>query len=159
VNEIHVRIADYAVGKAGASMVTVGLGSCIAIILHDGRAGVGALAHCLLPDVSNARDSTNPARFPASIVPVMVAELKSLGSNGKLVAKLVGGASMFRSLMISPAMNVGERNIVAAREVLRRAGIPVAAEDVGGESGRSIRFSVRDGSVVVRTVRGGERVI
>jgi chemotaxis protein CheD len=56
-------------------------------------------------------------------------------------------------------MNVGARNILAARKALRKAGILVAAEDVGGEVGRSIRFSTDDGSVIVRTVRGGERVI
>lgn len=154
-----MRIADYAVGRAGSVMVTMGLGSCIAIILYDDKARVGGLAHCLLPDGAAVRDATNPARFPATIVPVMIDELRALGSNGSLVAKLVGGASMFRSLMTAPGMNVGERNIAAARSVLRKAGIRIAAEDVGGEMGRSIRFSTADGCVAVRTIHGSERVL
>jgi chemotaxis protein CheD len=89
----------------------------------------------------------------------MVEGLRAIGSRGTLVAKLVGGASMFRSLMNAPGMNVGERNIAAAREVLRSSGIPIEGEEVGGDMGRSIRFSVDDGSVVVKTVRGAERVL
>ncbi len=162
MNERRVRIADYAVGRADECIVTVGLGSCVAIVLHDSRARVGSLAHCLLPDATSARgEQTNPAKFPASIVPIMVAELRAMGSGGggALVAKLVGGASMFRALMDRPGMNVGERNIVAARKALDRAGIRIASEDVGGEAGRSVRFSVADGSVLVKTVHGGERVL
>ena len=156
-----MRIADYAVGRDGVSIVTLGLGSCVAIILYDSRARVGALAHCLLPECLNDKDEGNPAKFPGSIVPIMVAELRSMGSRGgmSLVAKLVGGASMFRSLMNRPGMNVGERNVAAARKALIGAGIRITSEDVGGESGRSLRFSIDDGRVLVRTVNGGDRVL
>ena len=160
MTETRVRIADYAVGGADACMVTVGLGSCVAIVLHDSRARVGSLAHCLLPERFDD-DETNPAKFPATIVPIMVSELRAMGSRGSmgLVAKLVGGASMFRSLMNRPGMNVGERNVAAARKALISAGIRILSEDVGGEAGRSVRFNVEDGSVLVRTVNGGERVL
>jgi chemotaxis protein CheD len=162
VIERRVRIADYAVGRSGESIVTVGLGSCVAIVLYDARARVGSLAHCLLPEsTTRGGELLNPAKFPGSIVPVMVAELRAMGSRGggALVAKLVGGASMFRALMDRPGMNVGERNIMAARKALNSAGIRIASEEVGGEAGRSVRFSVADGSVLVKTVHGGERVL
>ena len=41
--EIIVKVADQRVGGAGDRLVTVGLGSCIAIVLHDGAA-------CARPD-------------------------------------------------------------------------------------------------------------
>jgi chemotaxis receptor (MCP) glutamine deamidase CheD len=47
---------------------------------------------------------------------------------------------------------MGERNIVAARNALRTAGIPIAAEAVGGGSGRSVRFHLADGRVDIRVV-------
>jgi chemotaxis protein CheD len=159
VNEIKVRIADYAVGRSGACLVTIGLGSCVAIILYDAVRRLGSLAHCLLPDDAGTRSGRKPARYPGTIVPVMVRELRELGAGGHLTARLVGGASMFRSLIESPSMNVGARNIAAARKALRKAGIRITGEDVGGESGRSVRFYLDNGEVVVRTVRGGERVI
>jgi chemotaxis protein CheD len=157
--EVRVRIADYAVGGSGVSMITVGLGSCVAIVLHDAVSGLGSLAHCLLPDRMRTDPLTNAARYPREIVPVMVRELRSRGSKGALVAKLIGGASMFKSLMNGTGTNVGERNVMAARDALAAAGIPITAEDTGGESGRSLRYNVDDGSVLVRTIRGGERVL
>ena len=54
MSELIVRVADLAVGERGDVLVTVGLGSCVAILLHDADAGVGGLAHVLLPAPSLA---------------------------------------------------------------------------------------------------------
>jgi chemotaxis protein CheD len=54
---------------------------------------------------------------------------------------------------------MGERNIVAVRSALRAAGIPITAEAVGGERGRSVRFFANDGRVEVRSVGTDATVI
>jgi chemotaxis protein CheD len=46
---VNVPIAELAVATAGTTLVTTGLGSCVAIALLDARQKVGALAHVLLP--------------------------------------------------------------------------------------------------------------
>jgi chemotaxis protein CheD len=156
----RVRVADYAVAHGDtAVLTTVGLGSCVAIILHDPAARVGALAHVLLPSEELSRDRSNPAKFPGTVVPLMLEEMASHGARdtGRITARLVGGASMFGSLMGSGSMNVGERNIIAAREALERAGVQVAAEDVGGDHGRTVYLHVADGRVEVRSIRKGTR--
>ena len=148
-----VKVAEWAAERGSAVLVTLGLGSCVAIMLHDPQAGAGAMAHVLLPSRSLARDATNPAKFPETAVPLLVHELTRLGAEPRrLIAKLAGGASMFAQLMTPGSMQMGERNIVAARDVLRRIGIPVMREAVGGGSGRSVRFYVGDGRVEVRSV-------
>ncbi len=53
---------------------------------------------------------------------------------------------------------MGERNVAAARAVLRLAGIPVMREAVGGGAGRSVRFFVADGRVEVRSV-GADAIV
>lgn len=62
--EIMVRVAEVAAGGADAVLVTLGLGSCVAIMLHDGERQVGGLAHILLPSRSLSRSAENPGRFP-----------------------------------------------------------------------------------------------
>jgi chemotaxis protein CheD len=47
---------------------------------------------------------------------------------------------------------MGERNVVAARDALRRHAIPLVGEAVGGDRGRSVRFHVADGRVEIRSV-------
>ncbi|HYL21013.1 MAG TPA: chemotaxis protein CheD [Gemmatimonadales bacterium] len=148
-----VKVADWAAERGDAVLVTLGLGSCVAIMLHDADACAGAMAHILLPSKSLARDATNPAKFPETAVPLLVERLTALGAEPRrLIAKLAGGASMFAQLMTPGSVQMGERNIVACRDVLRRAGIPLMREAVGGGAGRSVRFSVADGRVEIRSV-------
>ncbi len=62
--EVLVRVAEYRAARAGDVLVTLGLGSCVAVALHDAQAGVGGLAHVMLPSLSLSRASSNPGRFP-----------------------------------------------------------------------------------------------
>ncbi len=154
-----MKVADWAAERGDAVIVTLGLGSCVAIMLHDAQACAGAMAHILLPSKSLAHDTTNLAKFPETAVPLLVDRLRQLGADPRrLVAKLAGGASMFAQLMTPGTVQMGERNIVAARDVLRRAGIPVAREAVGGGAGRSVRFHVSDGRVEIRSV-GADAIV
>jgi chemotaxis protein CheD len=159
VKETIVKVAEWAAERGDGVLVTLGLGSCVAIMLHDPQAGAGAMAHILLPSRSLARDAANPAKFPETAVPLLVQRLTELGAEPRrLIAKLAGGASMFSQLMTPGTVQMGERNVVAARDVLRRAGIPVMREAVGGGAGRSVRFYVADGRVEVRSV-GSDAVV
>jgi chemotaxis protein CheD len=156
--EIRVCVADYAVSARG-TILTIGLGSCVAIVLHDPAARVGGLAHVLLPSASMSRDRSNPAKFPDTAVPLLLSEMGQLGAKRERVtARIVGGASMFANL-IPTGINIGERNVVAAREALRRARVPIVAEDVGSDYGRSVFLSTGDGRVEVRSLRRGSSVL
>ncbi len=151
--ETIVRVAEWAVARADGVLVTLGLGSCVALMLYDAAVRVGGMAHVLLPSRSLARDTTRPGKFPETAVPLLVRELVAMGaSQGRLVAKLAGGASMFAPLMSPGSIQMGERNVVAVRSALRAAAIPIVAEAVGGERGRSVRLYVEDGRVDVRSV-------
>ncbi len=159
--DVRVKVADYAVRRGAHVITTIGLGSCVAIALYDRDAGVGGLAHILLPSQSMSRETTNPAKFPETIVPVMMEEMRRLGSSSsaRISAKIVGGASMFGQLAAGSGINVGERNITATREVLSAAGIPIVAEDTGQDYGRSVYFHLTDGRIEVRSLKKGDRVI
>jgi chemotaxis protein CheD len=148
-----VKVADWAAERGDAVLVTLGLGSCVAVMLYDAEACAGAMAHVLLPSKSLARDATNPAKFPETAVPLLVERLTALGAEPRrLIAKLAGGASMFAQLMTPGSVQMGERNVLACRAVLRQAGIPLMREAVGGGAGRSVRFFVADGRVEIRSV-------
>jgi chemotaxis protein CheD len=155
--EVRVRVADLGAARGDVLLSTLGLGSCVAIVLHDAAAAVGGLAHVLLPSEGLSRDRTNPAKFAGTAVPALLAEMRGLGARGPFTARLVGGASMFGSLLPAGGVNMGERNVMASREALALAGVPLVAEDTGGEHGRSVFFRVADGRVRVRSLRLGER--
>jgi chemotaxis protein CheD len=160
VKEVIVKVADWAAERGDGVLVTLGLGSCVAIMLYDPDRRAGAMAHILLPSRSLAHDATNPAKFPETAVPLLIERLKALGAEPRrLVAKLAGGASMFSQLMTPGTIQMGERNVVAARNALRTAAIPIVREAVGGERGRTVRFHVTDGRVEIRSVGGDAEIL
>jgi chemotaxis protein CheD len=160
VKEVIVKVADWAAERGEAVLVTLGLGSCVAIMLYDPEANAAAMAHVLLPSKSLARDITNHAKFPDTAVPLLVDRLKRLGADPRrLVAKLAGGASMFSQLVTPGTIQMGERNVLASRNALRAADIPIVRESVGGERGRSVRFHAEDGRAEIRSVGADVHVI
>ena len=157
--DVRVKVADYAVAAEG-TISTIGLGSCVAIVLHDAAAQVGAMAHILLPDAAMSRDKSNPAKFPATAVPLLIGEMRRLGASPERIkARLIGGASMFANLIPPGGINIGERNVIAVREVLAEARVPIVGEDTGSDYGRSVFLYVLSGRVEVRSLRKGSRVL
>jgi chemotaxis protein CheD len=154
-----VKVADFAVGKGGGVLSTIGLGSCVAIVIYDKQTRVGGMAHILLPSEGLSRDKDNRAKFPGTAVPLLLEEMKKLGARGPYTAKIAGGSSMFGALLPSGGINMGERNVLSSRQALSDAGIPLAAQDVGGDYGRSVYFHLDDGRMLVRSLKSGDRAL
>jgi chemotaxis protein CheD len=160
IAEIRVKVADYAVSRGPQIIATIGLGSCVAIALYDRDTQIGGLAHILLPNQAMSRETANPAKFPETIVPLMLEQMREMGTrHARVEAKIVGGASMFGQLVSATGINVGERNVVATRDALAASGVPIVAEDTGLDYGRSVYFHLADGRLEVRSLKKGDRVI
>jgi len=158
VKERVVRVADWAVEAGESVIITLGLGSCVACVLHDPVSGVGGLAHVLLPSPSLARDRSNPAKFPETAIPLLLKEMEAAGANPQRIrARLVGGASMFANLASPGVALMGERNILASREALKKWRVPLSGEDTGAGYGRSVYFYLPEGRLEVRSVQHGVR--
>jgi chemotaxis protein CheD len=154
--ELVVRVADLRAGVGDDVLVTVGLGSCVAILLYDAEARVGGLAHVLLPSPALAARDAKPGKFPQYAVPQLLQLMTAEGARPERVTgRLAGGASMFAALAPPGTLQMGERNLVAARHALSSHGVPLVGEAVGGDFGRTVRFRVRDGRVEVSTVAHG----
>jgi len=168
MSQIAVGIAELAVGVGDLMLVTVGLGSCVAIVLHDADACVGALAHVLLPQAPQAANPSYPAhalsdaapgKVAASAVPAMLERMRALGATGEVQARLIGGASMFTPLLPPGTASIGARNVDACRLACATYGVPIVGEAVGGERGRSVHFHVGTGRIDVRTVQGADVIL
>ena len=156
MTQINVRIADYAVAESGSVLITNGIGSCVAIVLYERVAKIGALAHILLPHSSLTAVHEPPAKSATAALPLMVRRMRELNGSGEIQARLVGGASMFAQLLVPGSRSLGSRNILAARAACAAANIPVVAEDVGGDHGRSVVFEIDSGSLLVKSIAKGD---
>ena len=154
--ELLVRVADLRSGLEHDTLVTVGLGSCVAIMLYEPEGRIGGMAHILLPSPVLSRVDSNPAKFPQSAIPRLIELMVAEGARPqRITARLAGGASMFAALAPPGTIQMGQRNLVAARQVLNTHGVPLVGEAVGGDYGRTVRLRVCDGRVEVSTVAHG----
>lgn len=154
---LSVRIAEYRLAEPPAKLVTYGLGSCVAVALYDPQRRLGGLAHTLLPTLPDPTEKPASAKYVDVAIRLMVADLVAGGAERKrLVAKIFGGANMFEPLLGAPDTAVGPRNVRSARETLAALEIPLLAEDVSGNFGRTVEFDLDSGRVRVRAVRGRE---
>ncbi len=152
--ERALGLGEWAVSSDRDTVLTcLGLGSCVALVVHDPAAGVGGMAHMVLPESGAGRvSSTSPAKFVDLAVPLLVEAMVRAGaSRTRMQVQLVGGASMLEVPGRANTMQIGERNAVAARAAVAALRIPVAAEHLGGASGRTVRLEVGTGRVDVST--------
>ncbi|WP_035268352.1 chemotaxis protein CheD [Desulfitibacter alkalitolerans] len=152
IQEFKVGIADLKVTSSPHHVITLGLGSCVGIVMFDKFSRVGGMVHIMLPDSTQFKNSDNPAKFADTGINLLLRELlRAGGKQSNLVAKIAGGAQMFKG-HTSNLLNIGERNIKKTKDVLHGLRIPLAAEDTGGNKGRTMILQLDSGKVLVRTV-------
>lgn len=157
---IQVGMADLKLSRAPDKLTTAGLGSCIGICIYDQKLKLGGLAHIMLPSSIQAKNSQNKAKFADTAIIVVLEEMEKKGAEcSRLLAKIAGGAQMFKFAGDSDILKIGERNARAVEENLKKNKIKLLASDTGGNYGRTIVFDPETGNLLVRTIGHGERII
>ncbi|MEG1255980.1 chemotaxis protein CheD [Clostridium sp.] len=158
--DIKVGIADYKIAKSPNRLITIGLGSCVGIAIIDKRNGVGGLAHIMLPDSCKFNKISNEIKFANLAIPILIKELIENGAEEKFLrAKIAGGAAMFNFSDNNVNMDIGARNSIAVKEILKARRIPIDSEEIGGNKGRTITFDTATGDLQVKTVGAGIKVV
>ena len=154
-------MADLVVAKHPATLVTLGLGSCIGLVIYDQVSKAVGMVHIMLPDSREAKNIPKPGKFADTAVPLLLEELAKLGVNkSQLRAKMAGGAQMFTMPGKDSAIfSVGTRNVEATTKMLAEAGIRVVASDTGGSKGRSVEFNTETMKFTVKTLGSGTKEI
>ena len=136
---ITIGIGDLKVCRAPDVLVTYALGSCVGVCLLDAAVGVGGLSHIMLPESNSVSGASTPMRFADTALPMLVRQMESMGaSKARMKAKIAGGATMFATA--SDKFNIGERNVEAVKKFLNANHIPILAQDVGLDYGRTQFF-------------------
>jgi chemotaxis protein CheD len=149
---LNVGMSELKVVRAPGKLAAHGIGSCVVLALWDARSGLGGLAHSMLPTAASQQDAGElPAKYCDTAVAALLAAMVDQGVRPESCrAWLVGGANMFAALQREgPPAPLGERNQLSARESLRAWNLTLAAEDCGGDRGRSLELDCSDGSVLV----------
>ena len=142
--ETMVGMGQIVAGRAPARMKAI-LGSCIGLAIYHPRLKTGVMAHVVLPD--SAERNGTPGKFADTALPHMLELLKKMNAPlHNLTAKVTGGANMFGS---SGPMKIGDANVAAVTQLLKKAGIRIAGQDVGGSKGRRVIFDCCNGELTI----------
>jgi chemotaxis protein CheD len=146
-----VGVADMKTGIEGQVLVTHALGSCLGLVIYDPAARVGGLLHAMLPlsKINPQKAATKPYMFVDTGVPELFRAVYAIGGlKERIVVRVAGCAS---PLNAGEMFRIGQRNYAMLRNLLWKSSILIAAEDVGGTAGRTVRFDLDTGRVVIRS--------
>lgn len=157
--KLIIGISDWKVGRGDDMLITYALGSCIGTCIYDRTTGIAGMSHIMLPDSTAIIDGhTTRMKFADTAIPDMVERMKAMGANpGAMKAKIAGGAVMFQTS--NQKFNIGQRNIEAVKSTLSKLRIPILAEDVGLNYGRTMSFWAENGAVEISSTIMGKKMI
>jgi chemotaxis protein CheD len=151
----QVGIAELKVARGSGKIVTLGLGSCVAICAFDSIYKIAGMVHVMLPS-SQAKIEFNPAKFGDTAVPLLIKEMGNCGAQrGRIWLKIAGGAQMFNFSGNQNTINIGKRNVEAIETACLQMGLAISARLIGGNVGRSVYMDVETGDVEVKTINKG----
>ena len=138
--KVTVGIADMKILQWDGELITYALGSCIGICLWDPNIKLGALIHIMLP-INMETGRKNTMKYADTGIKETINLLVGRGARkDRLVAKIAGGAKMFEVAGNNSLGNIGARNIESVKMNLRKEGIRIVSENVGGSVARTLSF-------------------
>lgn len=156
---VVVGIADMKMVNGDAKVITYALGSCIGICLYDPKLKLAALVHIMLP-LNMEAGRKNPLKYADTGIRETLKAMQAKGAmKSRITAKCAGGAKMFEVAGKGALGNIGQRNIESVHLNLKKEGIRLLKEDVGGSVARTLLFDVSSGLCCVRCYGRPELII
>lgn len=153
-----IGIADMKMARGEGVLITYALGSCIGICLYDPLIKLGAMIHIMLP-LNMETGRKNTMKYVDTGLRETLRQMEAQGaSRSRITAKIAGGAKMFE-VGGGTLANIGQRNIESVHLHLRKEGIRLLKEDVGGTIARTLLFDVSNGMGCVRCYGRQETII
>jgi len=157
---VKVGMADLNVCTSPNVITTLGLGSCVGIVLHDPIRKIAGMVHVMLPDSKKILNNENKAKFADTGIDALILEMTKIGADRRgLIAKIAGGAQMFAFSSNNEMMRIGDRNVEATKLKLQQLGIVIKAEDTGANYGRTIEFYPETGMLLIKSVGKEKKLI
>ncbi len=139
-------------------LVSLGLGSCVALCAYDPVSKVGGMAHMVLPHSSEGRSDGRNPKFVDHAIPMLLEEMEQLGAiKSRMIVKITGGGQMISTQSRNGLLDIGARNVESTKAILADLGVSLQAAETGGSHGRTARLYLDSGKLLVSAVGGARR--
>jgi chemotaxis protein CheD len=142
-----LEVSSGAIGIAASGRLRASaIGSCVGVALCDPVAGVGGLAHVMLPGRAPSSRQSEQAKYAEGGIQKLLGAMLAMGARRRrMVACLAGGGNVLER----EEDTLCNANIASVRRTLDRLKIARVAEDVGGTLRRSLTVDVDAGRVLL----------
>lgn len=161
--EIFLQPGEFYFGESDTRIRTI-LGSCVSITMWHPQLRIGGMCHYMLASKPGRRGKRLDGKYGDDAVMMFLdAAARNNTDPHDYVFKIFGGGKMFLEnndhrpcegstceLMIDRCFNVSCKNANIGRALLKRHGLNVVAEHLGGDGHRNVIFDIWSGSVWVR---------
>jgi chemotaxis protein CheD len=138
-------------GDREATLITHGLGSCIAVLTYDPVTKIAGMLHFQLPTstLSPERAKESPGTFADTGIPLLFERMYALGAKkANIQVKVAGGGNFHGD---SGTFDIGKRNYTMMRKIFWKAQVLITAEDCGGNRSRTARLFVDTGQITIQS--------
>ncbi|PLX27056.1 hypothetical protein C0583_04910 [Candidatus Parcubacteria bacterium] len=160
--DITLKVGEMVAVKGKYLIKSIGIGSCVVVVIFDKEENIAAMCHSMLPSPLEGDKSKGQGRFVDNVqiydakyvestIPKMLdLVLKLGGRKDKLKAKIVGGATMFKSFSPDNS-SVGTNNVTLTKKMLNDLKLTIKSENTGGNHGRSVSFNTTNAVMSVNS--------
>lgn len=144
INRVFLLPGEYLVSKQPHIISTL-LGSCVSVCLFHPRHQFGGMNHYML---ASGPAGVRSGKYGDYAIGVLLQFMeRACGSLSGVEAMIFGGANVVGN--IGSGEQIGERNIALARETMKKNGIRVTREQVGGNAGLKLHYQNWDNKIEV----------
>ena len=144
INRVFLLPGEYLVSKQPHIISTL-LGSCVSVCLYHPQHHFGGMNHYML---TASPAGVRSGKYGDYAIQVLLQFMeRACGSLAGVEAMIFGGANVVGN--IGSGEQIGERNIALAREMMRKNGIRVTREQVGGNAGLKLHYQNWDNKIQV----------
>lgn len=150
IKTVTINIGGLYAGSEPTIIYTL-LGSCVAVCLFDRKNRIGGMNHILLPGQADMSRFDSSARYGINAMELLINRIMSLGGNRSgIVAKVFGGGHIIPA--IPPANSIGPRIAEFIKLFLKKEGISIISQDIGGKNIRKVYFYTENGAAFVKHI-------
>ena len=151
--KVVIHAGDYCFDKAGTHVHTL-LGSCVSITLWHPKKQIGGMCHYALPFNPSPQSKPNP-RYGDDCMTLFEKSCERFNTKiWEYEAKVFGGSDLITRYPNAIGENerkpIGDKNSLAAFEMLMKAGVSISTAHVGEQGYRIVIFDISSGDVWVK---------
>ncbi len=159
MEKCFLQIGEFYATKKPMLLGTL-LGSCVSICLYNKFNGHAAMNHFVIPSANKKEMKKDPGKYGKSSCEMIIRTLMDVDPDSShYTAQVFGGGNVFN--FVNTTVDIGERNIFSAEQVLAKYKLRVIHRETGGTKGRTIYFYTAKNRVECRNIVGlkhGKRI-